>query len=268
VPAGRCSGGAGILALVSFAYLDSPVPLAFAHRGGAAGGLENTMAAFARAVKAGYRYVETDVHATADGVLVAFHDPWLNRVTDRSGRIGALPWSEVRRARVGGKEPIPLLADVLTEWPWLRVNIDLKADAAVEPLAAVIRDYDAIDRVCVGSFSDTRLARVRAALGPRLCTSLGPRGVLRLRSASWRGRNGSGGTPGVPLAQVPARFGLTVVDQRFVDHAHDIGMQVHVWTIDSPRQINRLLDLGVDGIMTDRIEVLRDIYTARGLWAA
>lgn len=251
-----------------FAYLDSPIPLAFAHRGGAADGLENTMTAFARAVSAGYRYLETDVHATADGALVAFHDPWLNRLTDRSGRIGALPWEQVRKAKIGGVERIPLLEELLTAWPSLRVNIDIKADAAVDPLVEVIRRTNAIDRVSVGSFSDARLVRVRAALGPRLCSSLGPRGVLRLRSAAWRGRNGAGGMPGVPLAQVPARFGITVVDQRFIDHAHRLGMQVHVWTIDEPKEINRLLDLGVDGIMTDRIDTLREIYTARGLWAA
>jgi glycerophosphoryl diester phosphodiesterase len=251
-----------------FPFLDSTLPLAFAHRGGAASGLENTMTAFSHAVEAGYRYVETDVHATADGMLVAFHDQTLNRVTDRTGRIAALPWSRVREAKVGGRESVPLLEDVLGAWPSLRVNIDVKADAAVEPLVEVIRRTGSIDRVCVGSFSDARLVRVRAALGPRLCSSLGPRGVLRLRSASWRGRNGAGGTPGVPCAQVPAWFGITVVDQRFVDHAHDLGMQVHVWTIDAPEQINRLLDLGVDGIMTDRIDTLREIYTARGLWAA
>jgi len=252
----------------AFAYLDSPLPIAFAHRGGAASGLENTMTAFGQAVDAGYRYVETDVHATADGVLVAFHDQTLNRVTDRVGRIAELPWDQVRQAKVGGRESIPLLEDLLGAWPSLRVNIDVKADSAVGPLAEVIRRTNAIDRISVGSFSDRRTARVRAALGPRLCTSLGPRGVIRLRRASRRGLPGVGGTDGVPLAQVPARFGVTVVDQRFVDHAHRLGMQVHVWTIDSPKQINRLLDLGVDGIMTDRIDTLREVYVARGLWAA
>jgi glycerophosphoryl diester phosphodiesterase len=251
-----------------FAFLDGAVPLAFAHRGGAAGGLENTMTAFGRAVAAGYRYLETDVHATADGVLVAFHDQRLDRVTDRRGRIRELTWSKVQQARIGGDERVPLLEDLLGAWPQARFNIDVKADAAVEPLIAAIRRTGVIDRVCVCSFSDTRLAMVRAALGPRLCTSLGPREVLRLRSASWWGRGDTGGTPGVPCVQVPVRVGLTVVDQRFVDYAHRLGMQVHVWTIDKPSEINRLLDLGVDGIMTDRIDTLREVYSARGLWAA
>jgi glycerophosphoryl diester phosphodiesterase len=192
----------------------------------------------------------------------------LNRVTDRGGRIGRMTWAQVRRAKVGGVERVPLFRDVLDAWPAVRINVDVKADAAVEPLIRVIREAGAIDRVCVGSFSDARLLRIRAALGPALCTSMGPREVLRLRKASWWDRGEGGGTPGVPCAQVPVRVGLTVVDRRFVEHAHRLGMQVHVWTIDRPKEINRLLDLGVDGIMTDQIHTLREVYSARGLWAA
>jgi glycerophosphoryl diester phosphodiesterase len=252
-----------------FPFLDHPLPLAFAHRGGAAGGLENTMTAFARAVDLGYRYVETDVHATRDGRLVAFHDRTLDRVTDVVGAIAELTWEQIAGARVGGAGTVPLLVDVLDAWPALRLNIDVKSDAAVDLLADTVRRTGAIDRVCVGSFSDARLTRVRAALGPRLCTSLGPRGVLRLRAASLLGRRGSGATAGVPCAQVPPRAAaVPVVDRRFVDRAHRLGMQVHVWTIDDADEMNRLLDLGVDGIMTDELATLREVYAARGLWAA
>jgi glycerophosphoryl diester phosphodiesterase len=253
----------------SFPYLDHPLPLAFAHRGGAADGLENTMTAFARAVDLGYRYVETDVHATADGRLVAFHDRTLDRVTDVVGAIAELTWEQVAGARVGGTDSVPLLADLLDAWPELRLNIDVKSDAAVDLLADTVRRTGSIDRVCVGSFSDARLTRVRAALGPRLCTSLGPRGVLRLRAASLLGRRGSGATSGVPCAQVPPRAAaVPVVDRRFVERAHRLGMQVHVWTIDDRAEMNRLLDLGVDGIMTDELATLREVYASRGLWAA
>jgi glycerophosphoryl diester phosphodiesterase len=252
-----------------FPYLDHPLPLAFAHRGGAADGLENTMTAFARAVELGYRYVETDVHATVDGRLVAFHDRTLDRVTDVVGAIAELTWEQVAGARVSGTDSVPLLAEVLDTWPELRVNIDVKSDAAVDLLADTVRRTGALDRICVGSFSDARLMRVRAALGPRLCTSLGPRGVLRLRAASLLGRGRSGGTSGVPCAQVPPRAAaVPVVDRRFVERAHRLGMQVHVWTIDDPAEMNRLLDLGVDGIMTDELATLREVYASRGLWAA
>jgi glycerophosphoryl diester phosphodiesterase len=141
------------------------------------------MPAFEHAVSLGYRYIETDVHVTADGELLAFHDDVLDRVTDGHGRIDALPWSTVRDAKVDGREPIPRLEDLLGTWPDVRVNIDPKHDGAVDALAAVLQRCNAVDRVCIGAFSDKRLARVRALLGPRVCTSLGPRNIAKLRSA-------------------------------------------------------------------------------------
>ncbi len=245
--------------------LDHPGPLAFAHRGGAGDWPENTLPAFAGAVDLGYRYVETDVHATADGVLVAFHDDHLDRVTDRTGAIAELPWREVQRARVDGAEPIPLLEDLLGTWPELRVNIDPKADSAVEPLIEVLRRTHAVDRVCIGSFSDRRLAVLRGRLGERLCTSLGPKGTARLRGASW---HLPVGRLAAACAQVPPSMkGIPLVDERFVATAHERGLQVHVWTIDDPHEMRRLLDLGVDGIMTDRPAVLREVLVDRGTWS-
>lgn len=246
-------------------FLDHPATLAFAHRGGAGDWPENTMPAFEGAVRLGYRYVETDVHVTLDGKLVAFHDERLDRVTDRSGRIAELTWDEVRRARVDGREPIPLLEDLLGTFPDLRVNIDPKHDTAVRPLAETLRRTGSVSRVCVGAFSDRRLARLSALLGPGLCTSLGPAGVTRLRVAS----------TGMPVgrfragcAQVPTRVGArTLVDAAFVRAAHRLGLQVHVWTIDDPDEMEALLDLGVDGIMTDRPAVLRAVLERRGQWA-
>lgn len=222
------------------------------------------MPAFARAVELGYRYVETDVHVTADGVLLAFHDSVLDRVTDRAGAVADLPWSEVRQARVDGTEPIPLLEDLLGTWPELRVNIDPKHDGAVEALATAIERTGAIDRVCVGSFSDRRLKRLRRRLGERLCSSAGPLGTARARLGSL---GVPVGTIAVPCLQVPVRQGpLTVVDQRLVRFAHRRGLQVHVWTIDEAAEMDRLLDLGVDGIMTDRPAVLREVLERRGAW--
>jgi glycerophosphoryl diester phosphodiesterase len=251
-------------------FLDWPGPLAIAHRGGASEEPENTMPAFARAVALGYRYVETDVHLTADGVLVAFHDDRLDRVTDGTGAIAELPWSVVRAARVDGREPIPLLEDLLGEWPDLRVNIDPKHDAAAEPLADLLVRTGAVDRVCVGAFSDKRIARVatrvEAAGGGPLCTSMGPRQVARLVASS-RGLPGGTGVL-APCAQVPVRQGrVPLVTRRFVDAAHRRGIQVHVWTIDDRREMEELLDLGVDGIMTDRPLVLKELLQERGQWA-
>ncbi|WP_338485843.1 glycerophosphodiester phosphodiesterase [Streptomyces sp. SCSIO 75703] len=246
-------------------YLDHPGPLAFAHRGGAADGLENTLRQFRRAVEAGYRYLETDVHATRDGRLVAFHDATLDRVTDGSGRIGALTWQTVRRARVAGVEPVPLFEDLLDAFPEARWNVDVKEEAALTPLLELIARTGAWDRVCVGSFSEARVVRAQRLAGPRLATSYGTRGVLNLRLRSW----------GVPAAlrrsavaaQVPeVQSGIQVVDRRFVRAAHALGLQVHVWTVNEADRMHRLLDLGVDGIMTDHIDTLRGVMEDRGVW--
>jgi glycerophosphoryl diester phosphodiesterase len=250
----------------SYPFLDWPGPLAFAHQGAHSpdGPGENTMAAFEAAVRQGYRYLETDAHATADGVLVAFHDDRLDRLTDRTGLIGDLPWAEVRAARVRGRDEIPLLEDLLTAWPDVRVNIDPKHDAAVDPLVELIERTGTIDRVCVGSFSDRRLARIRARLGPRICTSMGPRQVARLVAAS---RGLPAGSFSAACVQVPTRRGpVPLVTDRFLAAAHQRGLQVHVWTIDDPDEMHRLLDMGVDGIMTDRTDVLRSVLVERGQW--
>jgi len=240
-----------------YPFLAHDEPLAFAHRGGAGAWPENTLPAFQASIDLGFTHLETDVHLTADGVLVAFHDDQLDRVTDRTGRIDALPWSEVRRANVGGREPIPLLEDLLGAFPDAFVNIDPKHDRAVPELVAAIQRTGAIDRVCIGAFSDRRLGRLRAMLGPRLCTSLGPIGTARLRAAS---KGVPVGRLLVPCAQVPVAVGgVTLVDEAFVTEAHRRGIDVHVWTVDDPDEMRRLLDLGVDGIMTDVPSVLRTV---------
>ncbi|MER5795880.1 glycerophosphodiester phosphodiesterase [Streptomyces sp. NPDC001980] len=246
-------------------YLDHPGPIAFAHRGGAADGLENTVAQFRRAVELGYRYIETDVHATADGRLVAFHDDTLDRVTDGAGRIADLPWEDVRHARVAGREPLPLFEELLEEFPDVRWNVDAKAEPALRPLLDLIEKTDSYNRVCVGSFSEARVLRAQRLAGPRLATSFGTRGVVGLRLRSW-GLPASVRRSAV-AAQVPeSQSGVPVVDRRFVRAAHARGLHVHVWTINEPERMNRLLDLGVDGIMTDHIDTLREVMQKRGVW--
>lgn len=246
-------------------FLDWPGPLAFAHRGGASDHPENTMPAFRYAVDLGYTYLETDVHATTDGTLVAFHDADLERTCARPGRIDGLPWREVATARVNGSEPIPLMDDLFDEFPNARFNIDCKADSGVAPLVRTLRRRpDLLDRVLIGGFSDARLRRIRASLGERLCTSFGPQQVAALALAGRLSRSvvGRGQAAQVP----PASRKLKLVTPRFVRRAHALGLQVHVWTIDDPAEMHRLLDMGVDGIMTDRPAVLRDVMRERGSW--
>ena len=249
----------------TWAYLDHPGPIPFAHRGGASDHPENTLAAFQAAIDLGYRYLETDVHVTSDGMLLAFHDETLDRVTDRQGRIRELPWSFVREAKVDGLEPIPRLEEILGEWPEARVNIDVKHETSIEPLVDTLRRTNSFDRVCVASFSDRRLARIRQLTAQRVCTALGPReiGQLRIGSFGW-----PSGTLAGACVQVPPRIaGRNLVDRRFVDAAHRRGLAVHVWTIDHATEMERLLDLGVDGIMTDRPTVLKEVLERRHQWA-
>ncbi|GGV61364.1 glycerophosphoryl diester phosphodiesterase [Streptomyces griseoloalbus] len=246
-------------------YLDHPGPIPFAHRGGAADGLENTVRQFRCAVEAGYRYIETDVHATRDGRLVAFHDATLDRVTDGAGRIADLPWRDVAHARVAGEEPVPLFEELLETFPEVRWNVDVKAEAALLPFLDLIERTGSWDRICLGSFSEARVVRAQRLAGPRLATSYGTRGVLNLRLRSW-------GLPATVrrsavAAQVPEeQSGIRVVDHRFVRAAHARGLRVHVWTINEAERMHRLLDLGVDGIMTDHIDTLRKVMEDRGIW--
>jgi glycerophosphoryl diester phosphodiesterase len=232
------------------------------------------MVAFGAAVGLGLGYLETDVHATRDGVLLAFHDRRLDRVTDGKGAIADLSWEQVRAARIGGREPIPLLEEVIGAWPDVRVNIDVKAEAAIAPLVRTIQRTNSLDRVCVASFSSHRRAAVRRALGPRLATSVGP-----ARTALWRlggalpraaGTLAAGlGLRGVAALQVPLRAGpLDLVTERSLQTASAAGVQVHVWTVNDRAEMHRLLDLGVDGLITDRADLLREVLSVRGQWRA
>lgn len=251
-------------------YLEHTGTLAFAHRGGTESAPENSLAAFAAAVSVGFRYLETDVHLTSDGVVVATHDERLDRVADAGGAIAEMTWSEVRTARLGGTEPIPTFEELLESFPDRRFNVDPKSDAVVEGLVEALVRHDAVDRVCIGAFSDERLDRVRRALGPEVCTSAGPRETAKLVATSkvpGAARRSGRSRPRYQCLQVPVRHrGVELVTPRFVEAAHSRGAQVHVWTIDDPSEMHRLLELGVDGLMTDRPSVLRGVLEARGEW--
>lgn len=279
----------------SWAYLQCSGPLAIAHRGGAAEAPENTMAAFEHARSLGFAYVELDVRATADGVLVVYHDPVLDTLTDRSGGVAELSWSEVKEARVEGEEPVPRLEEVLDAWPDLRVNIDPKHPKAVEPLVKILQARDCADRVCISTFSDRRTLLVRRLLGNRYCTATTLSNIARIRAESLlptrleqtsritssdRQSKNAGDqealndaavktvSPKAGCAQVPASIhGRRLVDERFIRAAHRHGLQVQVWTVNSASEMHSLLDMGVDGIMTDKITLLRSVLMERGQWS-
>jgi len=242
-------------------FLDWPGPIPFAHRGGTSEHPENTLPAFEHAVALGFRYLETDVQLSADGVLVAFHDDDLQRTCGVDARITDLPWSELANLRVDGRTPIPTLRELVGAFPTARFNIDAKADATVEPLGDLVEELGLLDRVCLASFSRRRLQRLRARFGSALLTNTSQLETGLLVALGW--------TPArrPAAAQVPSSYGpIPVVTRRFVRNAHRRGHPVHVWTIDEPDEMRRLLDLGVDGIMTDRPERLRDVLAERDAW--
>jgi glycerophosphoryl diester phosphodiesterase len=247
-------------------YLEHDGPIAFAHRGGTSAAPENTLRAFEHAINLGYRYVETDVHASADGKLLAFHDNNLLRTCGENIDIASTDWSTLSNARIDGTDPIPLLEDLLGSWPDVRINIDCKADTALQPLLDTLRRTNSLDRVCIGSFSDKRLARIRAELGPDVCTSMGPGEVARLVLRS-HSRLPIPVSQHALCAQVPVKQGpIPVVTRATIATARALGIHVHVWTIDDPIEIGRLLDMGVDGVMTDDTVALKNVYQARNVW--
>lgn len=290
----------GLVTRAPHPYLDGPRPRAFAHRGwhvDGLEGLENTLVSFHRAAAEGYAYVETDVHATADGVLVVHHDATLRRVADHPGVLRTMSWADLADVRVGGQEPLPRLEQALEELPETRFNVDLKSPAALGPMLRLLEDDDVAARVAVASTDENRVQAVRDRFGDRVITGVAAQSAvaLRLRSAAPTvlrrgvGRvagaiavgHGVGRTVGLPravdrtlpvrgdLAQLPRSVGIVpVIDRSIVEVAHGMGIEVHVWTVDEPAAMHRLLDLGVDGLMTDRPDRLRDVLLARGSWPA
>lgn len=240
-------------------------PMLLAHRGGAGEVPENTRAAFQHAADQGFRYIETDVRATADGMVLIHHDATLDRCTTGSGLIAGQDFAALRHLQlVGTDEPVLTLDEALGDFPTMAFNIDCKDDHTVAPLAATLRRHGrrVLDRVLIGAFSTARLRRLRRTLGPRLATSTGPQEVAMLKL---RSRRVPVPVPGAAVAtQVPRDFrGLTVVDEAFIDASHDAGLQVHVWVVNEPDDVETLINLGVDGIVTDRPRVLREYVEQR-----
>ena len=245
----------------------SPQFIPMAHRGGALLtanlGIENTVRAFTNAVALGFRYLETDVHATIDGHLVAFHDDDVSRVTDEAGSLRSLRLKELQSLRVGGREPIPTLAELFETFPSCSFNIDIKHVTAVVPLAECIRRHGAERRVCVGSFSRSAIRRSRSIL-PQVPTAVSRTGVAAMALTAVM--------LGGPVFQVPLNHPvgpvmMDIVTPRNIARIHRAGRKIHVWTIDEPTTMHRLIDWGVDGIVTDRPDLLKEVLRARGMWS-
>jgi glycerophosphoryl diester phosphodiesterase len=242
-------------------YRDRPGPLAIAHRGGAGLAAENTLEAFRRSYNLGVRYLETDVRLTLDGQLVAFHDAYLNRVTTATGRLRGRTLAELTSLPVLGGDPVLPLESLLTAFPDACFTLDIKHPTVVAPLARLLTTSGTAARVCVAAARGSWLRATSALVGPELCTALSWRDLAHL-AARPRGRYGAAG-----FAHVPLRLGrVPVFRDDLVARAHDAGVRVIVWTVNDPATMHRLLDNGVDGIISDRPDLLRDVLIARGQW--
>ncbi|MDH6180858.1 glycerophosphoryl diester phosphodiesterase [Microbacteriaceae bacterium SG_E_30_P1] len=247
------------------AYFAPPLPRVFAHRGLATNAPENTLLAFAHAVSAGATYIETDVHASADGAAIVCHDEDLRRVAGRNIRVNQLTRSELARIDLGHGQGFVTLAEALDAFPQMRFNIDIKSRDAVAPTVATIEKLGAVDRVLLTSFNeDRRRSAVRAL--PGVATSASARvflsaliaGKARASVALTRALRG------VHAVQVPVRaLGLAVATRPMIERLHAVGVEIHIWTINDPVDMAGLLDLGVDGIVTDRADLALELVGRR-----
>lgn len=246
-------------------FFNPAPPRVLAHRGLAVDAPENTLLAFAKALAVGVIHLETDVHASADGVAVIAHDETLERVAGRKVRVDQLTMAELRRVDLGEGQGFCSLAEALDAFGEARFNIDLKSPASVQPAVEAIRDHRAIDRVLIASFSDRRRRAALAQL-PGAATSLSSGSMKRLILAD-KARLGSSVRRTLAEAdaiQIPERVkGVRILTPRLIDAAHDAGAEVHVWTINEPSEMVRLLDLGVDGIVTDRADLAMTVLESR-----
>ncbi len=246
-------------------------PIVLAHRGGASEGTENSLELFRRTVASGIRHIETDVHLSADNQIVVSHDSSLERCFGAEGHISDFEYSELSAFKNAAGESPPLLSTVLKEFPNVFFNVDVKTDEVAAHLGDLITETETQDRVLVASFSERRLERLRRDY-PGLHTSLGVNGVVRLllasetvsRADSW---HVPGPRQGVVAVQVPEKSrGIRVISPRFVATAHTAGLAVHAWTVNDVDQVEQLLDWGVDGIITDRPTMVKELLVERGQW--
>lgn len=241
-------------------------PLAIAHRGGAALAPENSPMAFRLSAGLGLRYLETDVRLTRDGHLVCVHDRTLGRTTSDRGAVADRTLEQLRALRVGGRGTVATLDEMLRDLPDACFTVDLKVRGAIAPLLDLLRRRGVAERVCVAGAPDRWLREVRAN-APAVTTALGWHALTALVTAAWSGTRPHPGVATGEFAHVPARLvGPPAVARRLLSMAHDLHIRVVAWTVDDPVRMRDLLDLGIDGIITDRPDLLREVLIARDAW--
>jgi len=246
--------------------LASQNPLAFAHRGANMVAPENTFAAFRAALDMGFRILETDIQASRDGTLYAFHDKNAARLTGDARRFEALTDRQIDALRVRRNHRVPKLGDLLEEFADAYFNLDAKTPAAAHLLAPLLTKASAQHRVCIGSFNDRRISQILRVLPETVCHSVGIANAVRFYLGA---KVGLGQRIGAGCVQLPMTFkGLDLITPRAIGYAHANGLKVHVWTLNEPAEIDRALDMGVDGVMSDDCGALKKVLIKRGQWAS
>lgn len=255
-------------------YLGLEYPLRFAHRGSRVLWPENTAEAFQGAIDLGYHYIETDVRITSDGVVVVFHDADLDRTTNGTGPVDRWELKDLRRLDAawwfdedngyplrGTGVQVRTLDEVFSMWPKAHFNIDLKGAGMEWPVADLIKRHGREDSTLIGSFVDHRVAKFRRITRGEIAVAAGPSAAMAMLVASRLGR-----TVRRPVAayQLPFDYKSMPVDRKLVDAIHRSGAQVHMWTVNEAEPMNRLLDMGVDGIVSDRPDILNEVMRERG----
>ncbi len=262
-------------------YFDRPTPLILGHRGAAGVAPENTLLAFERGLKDGAHIIESDIHVTRDGVPVLIHDPNLDRTTNGSGPVAEHDFAEVQQLDAGCRFPrtegdpqayadqgirIPSVREAFERFPDVLFNFEIKADTqgVIDSVLALIREFDREDRTLLVAGEDPIQARLRDALDrsglhPALGASLGD--IVDIVRGASEGKPHSSDSMAI---QVPLHFGENLlVTPELVAHCHAHRVQVHVWTINDPETMSDLLDRGVDGIVTDRPDIMASLLASR-----
>ena len=235
-----------------------------AHRGGSLENLENSLAAFKHAWALGYRYMETDMQASSDGIVYIFHDDRLERVSNGTGLFCAHSSAEIDALRLNNGEPIPRLADVLEALPHALFNIDMKREDGMKPLATFLNTHPEAHRIVAASFVGKRLKALKQLVKHPVRVTAVQNDIIRIMLI---GLGMPLSAPTVLAVQVPlSHFGIPIVTKWFVRHCHKLGIKVHVWTIDDEMVMRKLIDLGVDGVMTDRPSLLKQVCLEKNCW--
>ena len=234
-------------------YLEYDGLKVLAHRGGAEESNENTLESFDYSQSLGCEFIETDVQVSSDGIPYIFHDDDLKRILNNPIRFDSLSSNEIDELSIFNSCKIPKLSDTLLRFPNLCFQIDFKTDEVVMPALDVINEMNVFDRVCIASFNSKRLQNVRSVY-PDLCISMGPNEVFKTLLASFNLYKGD--IPGDCLQIPMSYYGIKIVSKRFVDFVHSRGLKIMIWTINDIKTFKYLIDLGVDGIITDKPKLL------------